>query len=283
MRLAFLILAHKNPEQLHQLLSRLAHPLVDCYVHLDAKADLQDYWPCTQLSQVYFIPSRVKVNWAGFSLVRATLNLLEVALNSRRRYVNISLLSGLDYPLRPMQEIFDFFTVHHGKEFMDIMPEQEVQATISKLDQYHFEDFHFKGKYFMTRWVNRLMPVRKLPLGYKHFGGSQWWSLSEECARYCLNFINSHPALLSYYKYTWGADEFIFHTIIMNHPEWRQKVTHDNLRYIDWSEKKPSPKTFTHADLPNLLGSGKLFARKFDTTLTPDILQQADSLMQQTV
>ncbi|MBV7531995.1 beta-1,6-N-acetylglucosaminyltransferase [Chitinophaga sp. sic0106] len=283
MRLAFLILAHKNPEQLHQLLSRLSHPLVDCYVHLDAKADIQDYWPCTQLSQVYFIPSRVKVNWAGFSMVRATMNLMEVALHSRRRYVNISLLSGLDYPLRPIQEIFDFFTIHHGKEFMDIMPEQEVQATISKLDQYHFEDFHFKGKYFMARWVNRLMPVRKRPMGFRHWGGSQWWSLSEECARYCLQFINTHPAILSYYKYTWGPDEFIFHTIVMNSPEWRNKVTYDNLRYIDWSEKKPSPKTFTATDLPNLLASGKLFARKFDMAVTPEILQQADGLMQQTV
>ncbi len=276
MRLAFIILAHKNPDQLLQLLQRLSHPSVDCYVHLDAKADIANYHASTQLSQVYFVPARVKVNWAGFSIVRATLNSMEVALSSRRKYVNICLLSGMDYPLRPISEIIDFFTVHQGKEFLDIMPEQEVQDTISKLDQYHYEDFHFRGKYFMTRWVNRLMPARKLPLGYKHWGGSAWWSLSEECVRYCLDFVQAHPNFLTYYKYTWGGDEFIFQTIIMNSPEWKSKVVRDNLRYIDWSAKKPSPKTLTPEDVPNMVASGKFFARKFDISQSPDILKQVD-------
>jgi hypothetical protein len=130
----------------------------------------------------------------------------------------------------------------------------------------------------MARWVNRLMPKRKLPLGYSHYGGSAWWSLSKECARYCLDFLEAHPGLLNYYKYTWGGDEFIFQTIIMNSPEWRQKVVPDNLRYIDWADKKPSPKTLNRQDIPNMMASGKLFARKFDLALTPGIFREIDAL-----
>ncbi|MFB6456059.1 beta-1,6-N-acetylglucosaminyltransferase [Chitinophaga sp. Hz27] len=283
MRIAFIILAHKNPEQLLQLLRRLSHPRVDCYVHLDARADTLAFTEAAQLPQVYFIPGRIKVHWAGFSMVKATLNSLDVVLGSRRKYLNISLLSGLDYPLRPIHEIVDFFTIHQGNEFLDIMPEKEVAATISKLDRYHFEDIQFKGKYFLTRWINRIMPSRKCPMNFTFTGGSQWWSLSEDCLRFCKEFLEEQPSFIKYFRYTWGSDEFIFHTIIMNNPEWSKKVVRDNLRYIDWSARQASPKVLGPGDLPNMIASGKFFARKFDTNIHPNILNKVDALLEDAI
>ena len=57
-------------------------------------------------------------------------------------------------------------------------------------------------------------------------------------------------------------------------------MVNNNLRYIDWTEKKASPKTFTIDDLLNPLGSGKLFGRKFnehiDNTTVKELNKQKE-------
>lgn len=283
MRIAFIILAHKNPLQLERLLRRLSHPQVDCYVHLDAKADMPAFQPLLRMPQVYFIPKRSQVNWAGFGTIRASLDSMEVVLAAQRNYTHLHLISAQDYPLLPIREILDFFATHPGKEFIDILPPDALSAVMTKITRYHFEDIQFKGKYFLTGCVNKILPARKTPMGLETWGGSLWWSITEPCATYCIDFIKQHPAFLHFYKYSWGGDEFIYQTIIMNHPGFRKQVMYDNLRYIDWSEGKAHPRTFTINDLPAMLQSGKLFARKFDIATGTDILDQLDTIAHATM
>lgn len=42
MRIAVLIQCHKDLQQVNFLLDKLAHPQIDCYVHVDKKADFAD-------------------------------------------------------------------------------------------------------------------------------------------------------------------------------------------------------------------------------------------------
>ncbi len=53
-------------------------------------------------------------------------------------------------------------------------------------------------------------------------------------------------------------------------------MVNDNLRYIDWTEGKVSPQTFTIDDLLVLRDSGKLFARKFNESVDAAILDELD-------
>ncbi len=76
-------------------------------------------------------------------------------------------------------------------------------------------------------------------------------------------------------KYTWGADEFLIPTIVMNSP-FAEKTLNDNLRYIDWSEGGSNPKVFTVKDFTALKNSDKLIARKFDCLLDCEILNAID-------
>lgn len=39
MKIAILILCHKNPKQINLLLDKLNHQDIDCYIHIDKKAD----------------------------------------------------------------------------------------------------------------------------------------------------------------------------------------------------------------------------------------------------
>jgi hypothetical protein len=69
-------------------------------------------------------------------------------------------------------------------------------------------------------------------------------------------------------------DELFFQTIIMN-SQLRDTVENDDLRYLDWS-REPAPAVFTAADLPSLLESRQLFARKFDETVDFEVLDALD-------
>jgi hypothetical protein len=89
-----------------------------------------------------------------------------------------------------------------------------------------------------------------------------------------LTVLKEHPEISRFFKYVWGADELIFSTVLYN-SVYRDKIE-DNLVYIDWSEGVANPKLLTMADYPGLIGSDKLFARKFDIEKDDRIVQQLE-------
>jgi hypothetical protein len=101
--------------------------------------------------------------------------------------------------------------------------------------------------------------------------GSQWWTLTEACVRYVMDFIAAHPDCMSYFRYTHISDEMFFHTIIAHSP-FSDKVQDDNLRHIVFEGKKPHPKVWRMSDKETLLQSPAYFARKFDLATDSDIV-----------
>lgn len=119
MKIAILIQCHKNPKQINLLLERLNHPQIDCYVHIDKKADFSN--EIVHRENVFVLPDeqRISVEWAQISQVTATLNLLNAATASiGRSYDYYWLISGQDWPLRSADEIVKFFEKHSGVNFV---------------------------------------------------------------------------------------------------------------------------------------------------------------------
>jgi len=56
--------------------------------------------------------------------------------------------------------------------------------------------------------------------------------------------------------------------------KFKDRVINNNFRYIDWSDKKPSPKTFTSSDFNKIISGDKMFARKFDYELDKNIVDK---------
>ena len=69
----------KNAKQINLLLNKLNHPDIDCYLHIDKKADFEEQ--VIHRENVFVLPreKRVSVKWAQISQVDATLNLLHMA------------------------------------------------------------------------------------------------------------------------------------------------------------------------------------------------------------
>lgn len=82
MKVAFLMQCHKNPKQINLLLKALKHPQVDVFIHMDSKNEnIREN--IEKIDGVYLLPKKdcVDVQWAQFSQVQATLNLLDAAIS----------------------------------------------------------------------------------------------------------------------------------------------------------------------------------------------------------
>src|SRR5271170_7317232 len=106
MKVACLMMVHKEPAQIERLLGRLEHPGFDFYIHLDKKANFKEFEYLAKRKGVYFIVKRTKVRWASFSFVKAILSSFQQILQSGQVYDFISVMSGQDYPIKPVPQFY---------------------------------------------------------------------------------------------------------------------------------------------------------------------------------
>ncbi|MBC7407250.1 MAG: glycosyl transferase [Arcicella sp.] len=275
MKITHLILVHENPLQIKRLIQRLAHPDADFYVHVDLKTDINPFL-FLQSQNIKFIINRVRVHWGAYSVVQATVNGLSEILKTGNKYDYINLMSGQDYPLKSTSDIHYFLENNPNKAFMHTLSvENEWKEAIHRITKYHLSEYTFLGKYTLEKWLNLFLPLRKMPNNLVAVGRSQWFTITSTHAEYLVNYLQKNKNVKRFFELTWGSDEFVFQTILFN-SEYQKDIVNDNLRYIDWSEKKASPKTLTINDLSTLLNSGKLFARKFNETLDCLIINELD-------
>jgi hypothetical protein len=286
MRIAHLIIAYKEPTQVARLVNALSHEDFDFYIHVDKKINQSAFGMLEKMDRVQFIKNRVLVRWAGFSFTNAIITGLREILASGVNYDFINVMSGQEYPIKPVASMIDFFHKNIGSTFMSYEQDGSPwwQEAMGRIEQYHTTDFKFKGQYKLQLLVNRIMPKRKFPLPYTLYGGncSMYWTIDKACAAYVVAFLDQHPELLRFARFTWAPDEFLIPTIIMNSP-FREKVINNSLRYIDWSQGGPNPKLLTMQDLNKLACSDSFFARKFDIQKDSVILDKLDEIINHSI
>ncbi len=263
MKIAHLILAHKNPAQLLLLLEAMQHPAFDFYIHIDKKIDDAPFKELIRLKNVHFLDKRTKVYWGDWGTIQATLNGFEVILPKDYDYVNV--ISAQDFPIKSPESIYQFFLQHKGAEFITCdFIEGDWSDVASRIEEYHLINWRVPGKFRLGKLLTRILPARVFPLNYDIVGRANWFTLSADAARYAVRFLQEHPELVRYFKFCWGADEFIFSTVLYN-SHFKSRIR-ENMVYVDWNNDGHigHPKMLTSADIDNLRKSDKLFARKFD-------------------
>lgn len=276
MQIAHLILAHKNPSQLERLIIALQHPSFFFYVHVDKKVSLQQFEYLSKYNNLFFIEKRTKIFWAGYGTIQATINGIKEILPYRYDYINV--ISAQDFPLKTADEIYKFFLVNNGKEFITCKSvEHEWKEAEVRIKKYHLINWRIPGKYQLEKLINKILPERKFPLNYIMVGRSNWFAITYEAAKYIIDFLDQHPEIVRFFKFSWGADELIFSVILYN-SNFKDKIE-DNFIYVDWSEKKAHPKILRTEDYNALVNSDKLFARKFDADADAVILEMLENFL----
>jgi len=280
MRIAHIIMAHKNPGQLNRLIRRLEHPDFDIYIHLDKKIDIADFEHLKSSHRVNFIDNRIKCNWGGWSFTTAIINSMSEVLASNQKYDFINLISAQDYPVYAADELYNFFQDKKGKNFIYFSDKNSewFKEAFLRYEKYHFTDLKFVGKYFVQQIINKIVPKRKMPDNMQLYGGSNasWWTISADCAAYVVKKVEGNVEFRRFFKYCWGSDEFVITSIIMN-SKFKSQCVNNNFRYIDWSAGGGHPKILTTEDFDEIINSGMLFARKFDINQDEEVLNKIDA------
>ncbi|HVI43447.1 MAG TPA: beta-1,6-N-acetylglucosaminyltransferase [Chitinophaga sp.] len=279
MRIAHLILTYTDPKQTERLIKRLVHEQCDIYVHVDKKVDIATHELLLKQPHVYFIKNRTDVRWAGYNTVKATFRCLQEIADTGIHYDYVNFLSGQDYPIKSNEYLFDFLSRNAGKQFIAYKDfETEWQEALRRTNRYHLVNFRFKGKYKLEELINQVLSRGKFPGNLRLYGSGMFWTLTMDCAMYVVNYVQNNPKLQRFLHFTWGSDEFIFQTILMN-SRYKDQIVNNHYRYIDWSAGGAHPKVLTMADYDKLKASHMLFARKFNTTIDEKILDKLDTLI----
>jgi hypothetical protein len=272
-KLAYIVSAYRLPDQLVRLLRRLDDGSAIFAVHVDRKTDAVTFRRMRQgavgVRNVAFLDRHV-CHWGGFGHVRASLKGISHLVESDADFDYAVLLTGQDYPLRPPAAIARYLAEAGGSSFLRSFPlPQPAWDDRGGLDR--FESWHLLS---YRRFHLRLPLRRRIPGGLPPYGGSPYWCLPRDVIEWIHRYVDAHREYVRFFEHVLIPDELFFQTLLMSSPH-RDSVVDANLRYIDWSTT-PGPKVLRTDDLDALLGSGMLFARKFDETIDAEILDLLD-------
>lgn len=279
LKVAFLILAHKNPSQIVTFIDALDCEQTAFFIHIDKKSNIMGDSSLEKLKNrknVFFTKQRKNVSWGGYGHIDATLLLLKECLE-KDKYDYISLHSGQDLPIKNKYEIIDFFKKNQGKEFIEFFS-LKIKTwwpdnPIDRIKYYWFiEEIGLEKSWELYEAQKELCTERKYFEDIQPYAGWQWWTITRDCAQYIIDYVSKNPSFCDYYKYTLIPDEGFFQTIILN-SHFKEKVLCYNLTYWEGAPGQLHPKVFTEDDYNKLVTSDRFFARKFDVDVDEKIIK----------
>lgn len=284
MKHAILLLWHKDLQQLKELI-RFFDEDFAFYIHIDKKSvisagDIEDLKRNRENLHFY---CKYKINWGGFNIVRAELFLLQEIVKEEENFDYIHFFSGQDYPIKKLNHIKSFFEENKGYEYIEYMKlpsEKWDYGTYGRFNYYRFFDFWdvrtpqgAKKVSNLVKFQRRIGYKRRVPDQFDYlYGGSNWMSITQECAKYIVDNQKQNKPFYNRLKYTFASDEVYFHTVILNSP-FAEKVKNDNVRCILWENNGSSPRTLTEKDWWSIVTSDCLFARKWDARLSAKLME----------
>lgn len=285
MKVALLMLCHRSPKQINEFIYTVRNANINIFIHVDKKFDISKDIIKDETVFVLDDNKRHSVEWAKYSQIEATLELIKYAM-STDKYDYFLLISGQDFPLTSSTRLISYLESNKADGFLNLFPSLNYQLgkpnNHDKNNDLYYPDW-IMGRYGVSRIIRRVWV--EITGGYNHtfrcfkrktlndmkfYFGSQWWGFSGQYMEWMMNYLGEHTEYCEFFMSCSTPDESFFHTLYMNSPFSENRT--DYLHYIDWSEGKSSPKTLTCDDLDKMFSSGKLMARKIDSEYDENII-----------
>ena len=278
LKTAYLILAYEDPIQLKSLVSELKGS-ADVYIHINQRSDIKPFISALSdvrsSGKIAFTRRRYKIRWAGYGIVQATFELLDTALQNDS-YDRIILLTGLSYPVKSPAEITKFFLDNMDINFV---PSRTLDSKVhSKLKHYYFYDHIIIHRLIGS--IRRIFPgflKRKNNIDFIEYEGRKFlyrgnapnWAITGKCAEYLLDFYKKNTAFNEVFRYIHAPDDLYVATVLYA-SHFRPTLETDNNIFLD---KWTGNRTFDMASLEEILGSGKVYARKFRSGQSDELIR----------
>ena len=280
-RIAYIMQAHKNVEQINLLIDKLIDENVDVYLHVDKKAvNIRE--KITQRDNLYILSleDSVNVQWGDITQVQATLALLKEVFKVNKIYKFVYLISGQCFPIKTKEQRTLFF---ENADKHDCFVECYQSKVFDKRSDIKYNSFLLKNKFlsrvfkklyiYLTGGKSHTFKIFKRTRPVEQFyHGSSWWCLPYGFAKIIFDKVSEENVWLEFFSKSVCPDESFFQTLLVKF------CTNANIckltTYVDWNEGQRNPKILTMDDEEKLIESECLFARKFDMNIDSDIVKR---------
>ena len=221
-KIAFLMMVHKDPDRVvHHALSLVHHGDVVA-IHVDKRAGEDIYRRIAEGvagNSSIALARRTKCGWGEWSLVQATLNLIDTARAAFSDVTHYYLISGDCLPSKP-RPYFDLYLDDDTDivESHDFFDTNWIRVGIKqeRLTYRHWfnERKHKRLFYASLRLQRRLGLSRRTPRDLKIRIGSQWWCLRAGTIEKIVALLRQRRDIVRFFRTTWIPDETFFQTLV---------------------------------------------------------------------
>lgn len=276
---AILIIAHNNEWILRELIKTLDSNYFDLYIHIDTKSSIKPE-SLTSLCKKSAIKvyQQINVRWADITQIECEMLLLKEA-KKVANYKYYHLISGVDFPIKPVERIYSFFN-RSSKEFIHFESNHLDSQKLDWIKYYHLfrkyerNNIIFKGLEYISLNIQKILKINRIKnCNIQFMTGSNWFSITDQFATYVLN---NYKKYISIFKNSRSSDEILMQTLLYNSKFYKANIYNQynnvlsNMRLVDW--KRGNPYVYTTKDLSELESSKCLFARKFDENVDKNVI-----------
>ncbi|WP_102225536.1 DUF5928 domain-containing protein [Acidimangrovimonas sediminis] len=275
-RIAFILLCHKDPEGVIAQAERLTAAGDYMAIHFDARAAREDFAKIRAALKdnpsVTFARKRVKCGWGEWSLVQATLNAVESAVEAFPRATHFYMLSGDCMVIKSAEYAHDFLDREDVDyiESYDFFTSDWIKTGMKEdrlIYRHLLNERKHKWLFYKVLEAQRKLGLKRaIPADIEVQIGSQWWCLRRRTVEWILSFLRDRPDVVRFFRTTWIPDETFFQTLVRHlvpEPEIRSR-TLTFLLFTDYG----MPVTFYNDHFDLLLSQDYLFARKVSPDAT---------------
>lgn len=300
MGVVYIVISHRNPAQVLRLARtlRAGSPHAPLVIHHDDRQSQLDAGALGKLGDVQLVRPSSAVAWGWASQLDVLLRCLAWVLE-RIAFDWLTILSGQDYPIRPLAEIERDLLDSPYDGYVEGAMVAPPRWTRGELDEfssryfYRYRPIRDPG-HIVRRLIAAARPVllaRDMPWGvalgrrcatpfspaFPCRRGVDWLSLSRRAAEVVVNAARTRPELVRHYRHTILPTESFPHTVM--HAEPGLRLSGDTRRFTSWPSPSAHPAVLRVGDLERILSSGADFARKFDIAIDATVLDELDRVV----
>ncbi|MFD1796194.1 beta-1,6-N-acetylglucosaminyltransferase [Paracoccus aurantiacus] len=288
-KIAFILLAHKDPAGIIAQAERLSATGDFVAIHFDARSSGADFDRIrTALSpnpNITFATRRHKCGWGEWSLVAATLDTVRAAVAAFPSATHFYMLSGDCMPIKSAEYARAFLDAEDVDyiESVDFFASDWIKTGMQEdrlIYRHWFNERSQPRRFYLSyEFQKRFGLTRKVPEQLEMMIGSQWWCLRRETIEKLLDFCAANRDVMRFFSTTWIPDETFFQTLV-RHVVPRAEIRSRTLTYLIFTDYG-MPVVFCNDHYDMLLGQDYLFARKISPEAA-ELKERLGALWQET-
>ena len=281
-KIAFILLCHKDSRSIIEQARRLSAAGDYVSIHFDAGGRRADFRAIREAlagnPNICFASKRLKCGWGAWSLVQASLNALQSAVETFADATHFYLISGDCQTIKTAEYAHHFLDQNDYDyiESFDFFESDWIKTGMKKerLIYRHFfnerrQAFWFYNSFKLQQYFGW---TRAIPADLQVMIGSQWWCLRRQTIEKILAFVKKRRDVVRFFSTTWIPDETFFQTLV-RHLVPSNEIQTRPLTFLMFTDYG-MPATFYNDHYELLLNQDYLFARK----ISPEALELKERL-----